>query len=69
MEPCHSLKSFEMKFILTKRGARSVMHDGFKYMLNRRGCEGQCYWIICALDEQLLVRVTSCYPLNSTIMK
>ena len=44
MEPCHSLKSFEVEFILIKRGARSVMHDGFKYTLNRRGREGQCYW-------------------------
>ena len=44
MEPCHSLKSFEVEFILIKRGARSVMHDGFKYTFNRRGREGQCYW-------------------------
>ena len=44
MEPCHSLKSFEVEFILIKRGARSVMHDGLKYTLNRRGREGQCYW-------------------------
>jgi len=27
MEPCHSLKSFEVEFILTKQGARSVVHE------------------------------------------
>ena len=34
----------QVEFIRIKRGARCLVHDGFKYTLNRRGCDGQCYW-------------------------
>ena len=46
------------------------MHDGICSIgEDMKGSAIGDVLIICALGEQLLVRVTSCYPLNSTIMK
>lgn len=34
----------EMEFITTTRGACSLLHEGYKYTLNRRTTDGQTYW-------------------------
>ena len=33
-----------MDFITTKRGVRSLIHEGHRYTLNRRTADGQTYW-------------------------
>ncbi len=34
----------EMEFITTTRGARSLLHEGYMYTLNRRTADGHTYW-------------------------
>ena len=33
-----------MKFVTTTQGARSLVHQGYKYTLNRRTADRQTYW-------------------------
>ena len=33
-----------IEFTTTKRGARSLLHDGYQYTINRRTADGQTYW-------------------------
>ena len=33
-----------MEFVTTTRGARSLIHQGYRYTLNRRTADGQIYW-------------------------
>ena len=33
-----------MEFVLTTQGARSLVHQGYKYTLSRRTADGQTYW-------------------------
>ena len=33
-----------MEFITTKRGARAIVYEGHKYVLNRRGRDGRIFW-------------------------
>ena len=33
-----------MEFITTIRGARSLLHQGYRYTLNHRTADGQTYW-------------------------
>ena len=33
-----------VEFIKTKHGVRCLLDAGYKYTLNRRGRDGQCYW-------------------------
>ncbi len=34
----------EMEFVTATRGARSLLHEGYKYTLNRRTADGHTYW-------------------------
>ena len=36
--------SMTMEFTTTKKGARSLLHDGYRYTINRRTADGQTYW-------------------------
>ncbi len=33
-----------MEFTTTQRGAQSLLHGGYSYMINRRGRDGVVYW-------------------------
>ena len=44
MHILNSTMEQQVKFITTKRGARSLVINGYQYTLNRRGREGQSYW-------------------------
>ena len=33
-----------MEFVTTTRGARSLLHQGYRYTLNQRTTHGQIYW-------------------------
>ena len=33
-----------MEFVTTTRGGRSLIHQGYRYTLNRRTADGQIYW-------------------------
>ena len=33
-----------MEFVTTTRGIRSLIHQGYRYTLNRRTANGQIYW-------------------------
>ena len=33
-----------MEFVTTTRGARSLLHEGYKYTLNQRTADGHTYW-------------------------
>jgi len=33
-----------MEFVMTIQGAHSLVHQGYKYMLNWRTADGQTYW-------------------------
>ena len=46
-----------VEFIKTKRGARCLLYAGYKYTLNRRGHDGQCYWR--CQDQACPVRATT----------
>ena len=33
-----------MEFVTTQRGARSLIYEGHKYLINRRGRDDQIFW-------------------------
>ena len=53
-----------MEFVTTKRGARCLLHDGYRYTINRRTLDDQTYWrcadrkcpgrAITSADDQLV---------------
>ena len=55
-----------MEFVNTKRGARALVCDGYKYVINRRGHDGRIFWrcgrsrgcsgSVCTLDDEILSR-------------
>ena len=65
-----------MEFITTRRGARSLLHQGYKYTINRRTADGQIYWrcqdrncqgrAITDINDQLVsCNSKHCHPPNS----
>ena len=53
-----------MEFITTKRGARAIVYEGHKYVLNRRGRDGHIFWrcgrnrscsgSLCTLEDEII---------------
>ena len=53
-----------MEFITTKRGARAIVYEGHKYVLNRRGRDGRIFWrcgrnwscsgSLCTLEDEII---------------
>ena len=53
-----------MEFITTKRGARAIVYEGHKYVLNRRGRAGRIFWrcgrnrscsgSLCTLEDEII---------------
>ena len=53
-----------MGFITTKRGARAIVYEGHKYVLNRRGRNGRIFWgcgrnwscsgSLCTLEDKVI---------------
>ena len=47
-----------MEFVTTQRGARSLIYEGHKYLINRRGRNGRIFWR-CAKSRQCKGAVTT----------
>ena len=53
-----------MEFVKTKRGARALLHEGYRYVINRRGRDERIFWrcsksrtcsgSLCTLDDQII---------------
>ena len=48
-----------MEFITTIRGARSLLHQGYRYTLNRRTADGQTYWRCQAATEVSIMQLAA----------
>ena len=47
----HFTQPHVMEFVTTQRGARSLIYEGHKYVINRRGRDGRIFWR-CAWHER-----------------
>ena len=53
-----------MEFVKTKRGARALLNEGYRYVINRRGRDERIFWrcsksrtcsgSLCTLDDQII---------------
>ena len=53
-----------MEFVKTKRGARALLYEGYRYVINRRGRDERIFWrcsksrtcsgSLCTLDDQII---------------
>ena len=54
----HFTQPHAMEFVTTQRGARFLIYEGHKYVINRRGRDGRIFWR-CAKSRQCKGAVTT----------